>query len=112
MELDIRGSVDEIERQLHAVFPLAISKERVVAIAIDKLQKNSEDLKHHDYGDEPLILKTDSNDLHVYSWLELELGKYRSIKRFFIKTTAITKLYFDKDNKLIGLDVKLYGDSL
>ena len=112
MELDIRGSVDEIERQLHAVFPLGISKKRVVAIAVDKLQKKSEVIKHHDYGDEPLILKTDSNDLHVYSWLELELGKYRSIKRFFIKTTAITKLYFDKDNKLIGLDVKLYGDSL
>lgn len=112
MELNIKGSASEIEKQLYGIFPIGISKQQVLSVAADKLRQNSEAIKRHDYGERPLILKIDSKDLHVYSWVELELGEYRSIKHFFIKTTAITKLYFDKNEKLIGLDVKLYGDSL
>lgn len=112
MELNINGSANEIENQLYAIFPLGISKQQVLSVAVDKLRQDSEAIKHHDYGDRSLILKIDSKDLHVYSWVELELGEYRSIKRFFIKTTVITKLYFNQNEKLIGLDVELYGDSL
>lgn len=112
MELNIKGSASQIEKQLYVIFPIGISKQQVLSVAVNKLRQNSEDIKRHDYGDRPLILKIDSKDLHVYSWLELELGEYRSIKRLFIKTTATTKLYFNKNEKLISLDVELYGNSL
>ena len=112
MEISFRGSEQEVIKELYSVFPIGTSKNDVLSIAKSELHLDESELKYHDYGEDPLVLKQNEKELHVYSWIELNVAEYRSLKRMFIKTTVMAKLFFDKDKRLNGIEVKLYGDSL
>lgn len=112
MEMGFQGSADEVKNKLSLVFPIGIHKAEAVSIAKSKLELDNSEFKSHDYGEKPLVYKADGKELFVYSWIEMNVAEYRSIKKMFIKTTVMAKLFFDNDDKLNGIEVKLYGDSL
>lgn len=112
MEESFRGSADEVEDDLYSIFPLGEKKDIVISTAKSKLGLEESEFRSHDYGNSPLILEHNENNLDVYSWIEMDVAEYRSIKNLFIKTTVTAKLFFDEEEKLIGVDVTLYGDSL
>lgn len=112
MEVNFRGSEQQVVRELYSIFPVGTSKNEVLLIAKSKLKLGESKLKSHDYGEHPLVLKEDEKEIYVYSWVEINIAEYRSIKRMFIKTTVVAKLFFDESEKLNGIEVKIYGDSL
>lgn len=112
MEMGFQGSAEEVENKLYSVFPIGTQKAEVVSIAKSKLELDDSEFKSHDYGEDPLVYKKEGKELFVYSWIEMNVAEYRSIKKMFIKTTVMAKLFFDNDDKLNGIEVRLYGDSL
>ncbi len=113
MDMSFTGSPGEVKSELYRVFEKGMSKDTVLSVVKEKLDLEDRDIKIHDYGNEPLQYTEESgNILQVYSWVEMNIAEYRSIKRMFIKTTVMAKVFFDKESKLNGIEVKLYGDSL
>lgn len=112
MEATFKGSADEVKSQLYSVFSLGTEKSEVISISKSKFDIEEEEIRSYDYGSDPLVLEQEGKKLDVYSWVEMDIANYRSLKKLFIKTTVTAKFFFDEQEKLIGIDVTLYGDSL
>ena len=112
MKATFKGSADEVKSQLYSVFSQGTEKSEVISISKSKFDIEEEEIRSYDYGSDPLVLEQEGKKLDVYSWVEMDIANYRSLKKLFIKTTVTAKFFFDEQEKLIGIDVTLYGDSL
>jgi len=112
MKATFKGSADEVKSQLYSVFSQGTEKSEVISISKSKFDIEEEEIRSYDYGSDPLVLEQEGKKLDVYSWVEMDIANYRSLKKLFIKTTVTAKFFFDEQEKLIKIDVTLYGDSL
>lgn len=112
MEAAFKGSADEVKSQLYSVFSPGTEKREVIFISNSNFDIDEEEIRSYDYGIDPLVLEHEGKKLDVYSWVEMDVANYRSMKKLFVKTTVTAKFFFDEQEKLIGIDVTLYGDSL
>lgn len=112
MGAKFRGSADEVKSELFSLFPLGTKKEQVMSVAKHSLKLDESKFHHQNYEDGPLVYREGGQELHVYSWLEMSIAEYRPVKRLFMKTMVVAKLFFDKNDELNGITVTLTTDSL
>lgn len=112
MDAKFRGSAEEVEKQLHAMFPIGMHKNEVISIAKSRLQLDESGFDSHDYGEVPLVTEIYGETVNVHSWIKMKVAEYRSIRHLFIKTSVIATYLFDDNDNLIAIDVQVSGDSL
>jgi hypothetical protein len=100
-DMKLRGSKEDVERQLGRDFPIGMGKDAVIAKLVAEYGVPTGKINEAGLRSPPTGMGSNGGRVTAHSWITVPLTEYRSIRQLFFKTNVGAQFDFDGDQRLV-----------
>ena len=100
---DLEGSMQQVTSVLNKQFPAGTDIDIVFKILKERFGINKSDINIGRFESKPSPVIIGNKEYAICSWATADLYHYRSLRRFYFKTSVGAQFQFDCDNRLVRI---------